>query len=188
MHWNRSNAIGLSKVACAYCHGDGVRTVWKTKEAPCNCVFRAVFRACFNRYRECVEAGKYSSMVSLEFCQGRDGGRTYSRKLEEYMADFCLVAKRTLDEDEHRTFRFYFLLGADWKLCSRQLKLDRGSLFHMVYRVQQKLGRAFAEIQPYPLYPVADYFAGTIRRVPPRSSSAAMPLGEVWAAELPLSA
>jgi len=188
MQWNRSNSIGLSRVACVRCEGAGVRTVWKIKEAPCNCVFRAVFRACFNRYRECVEVGKYSSAVSLEFSQGKDGGRTYGRKIEEYMADICLVARRTLDEDEHRAFRFYFLLGADSKLCCKRLKVDRGNFFHMVYRVEEKLGRAYAEVRPYALYPVADYFAGTVRRIPRPPPTGAMSLEERWDEGLPLSA
>lgn len=178
----------MSRVACSRCNGAGVRTVWKVKEAPCACVFRAVFRACLNRYRECVELGKYSSSVSLEFSQGKDGGRTYGRKIEEYMADLCLVAKRVLEEDEHQVFRFHFLLGADWKLCCRRLNMERGNFYHLVYRVEEKLGRAFAELRPYPLYPLSDYFAGAIRRGPTRASAEPLAGGELWDADLQLSA
>jgi len=102
------------------------------------------------------------------------------------MADFCLVAKRTLDRDEHRVFRFHFLLGADWKLCCRQLPMDRGTFFHCVYRIEKKLGRIFAELKPYPLYPVADYFAGSIRRAG-RVVPGAPPVEE-WRGGLLLSA
>jgi hypothetical protein len=131
---------------------------------PCNCVLRAIFRACFNRFRDCAGKGVRASAVSLEFCRGRDGRRTYSRKREEFMADFCLIGRRVLDSDEYRLFRFHFLLGADWRLCTRRLGLDRGNFFHSVYRIEQKLGRAFAETEPYSLYPVSDYFAGVIQR------------------------
>ena len=82
------------------------------------------------------------------------------------MADFCLVAKRTLDRDEHRVFRFHFLLGADWRLCCRQMKVDRGTFFHSVSRIEQNLGRAFARLEPYALYPLDEYFAGLIRGEP----------------------
>jgi hypothetical protein len=82
------------------------------------------------------------------------------------MADFCLISRRTLDEVEYRLFRYYFLLGADWRLCSRQLKLDRGTLFHSVYRIEKKLGRAFAETEPYALYPLDEYFGGVTRDRP----------------------
>jgi hypothetical protein len=80
------------------------------------------------------------------------------------MADFCLVSRRALNEQEHRIFRYHFLLGADWKLCCRKLNMDRGNFFHAVYSIEQKLGRTFAELEPYPLYPLRDYFSGTIHR------------------------
>ncbi len=187
MQWDRSNTFGLARVSCVYCKGEDRRSVWKTKEAPCNCVFRAAFRACLNRFRLCAATESYAGAVSLDFHQGCDGRRSYSRKKEEYMADFCLVAKRTLDRDEHRVFRFHFLLGADWKLCCRQLAMDKGTFFHFVYRIERKLGRTFAELQPYPLYPVEDYFAGCIHRVE-RSVPAAPPLAERWHTGLLLSA
>jgi hypothetical protein len=53
-----------------------------------------------------------------------------------------------LDDYEHRIFRYHFVLGADWRLCTRMLKMDRGNFFHIVYRIQQKVGRAFAETDP----------------------------------------
>ena len=39
------------------------------------------------------------------------GRRVVSRKKEEFMADFCLIAKRTLTDLKSRVFRYYFLLG-----------------------------------------------------------------------------
>ncbi len=167
MMWNRSTAIGLAKASCAFCQGHGLRPTRQQSEAPCRCVFRAVFRACFNRFRECEAKAEGISTVSLEHCNGREGRRTYSRKREEYMADFCLVSQRILDDFENRIFRYHFLLGADWRLCCRQMGIDRGTFFHTVYDVEQKLGRVFAEIEPYPLYPLNDYFGGVIQRGAP---------------------
>ena len=132
---------------------------------PCNCVFRAIFRACFARFRECASQEKYISRVTLDPLPGRDSRGAWGRKDEEYIADFCLVSRRVLTEFEHRIFKFHFLLGADWKLCCRQLKMDRGSFFHAVYRVQQKLGRVFREIEPYSLYPTNEYFHGPAKGV-----------------------
>ena len=104
------------------------------------------------------------SKVTLTLCAGKDRRLTWVRKDEDYVADFCLVSRRTLDEFEYKVFRFHFLLGADWKLCCRQMKIDRGTFFHAVYRIQQKLGRAFREVSPYPLFPLTEYFGGTVRR------------------------
>ena len=85
------------------------------------------------------------------------------------MADFCLVSRRVLDDFDHKIFRYHFLLGADWRLCCRQLGIDRGTIFHAIYRIEQQLGRAFAELKPYPLYPLNEYFGGTIQKNSGRS-------------------
>jgi hypothetical protein len=105
---------------------------------------------------------KHMSTVTLEFRRGREGHRTYGRRTEEYLADFQLVSQRELDPFEQRLFRYHFLLGADWKLCCRMLNMDRGNFFHAVYRIEQKLGRVFAELEPYGLFPVDEYFGGAI--------------------------
>jgi hypothetical protein len=80
------------------------------------------------------------------------------------MADFCLVSRRVLDEFAYKVFRYHFLLGADWKLCCRQLRIDRGTFFHTIYRIEQQLGRTFADLKPYPLYPLDEYFGGTVAK------------------------
>ena len=82
---------------------------------PCGCASRAIFRACYKRFRDCVMRGKYRSQVSFERASGGRTNRvTWSRKEEEYMADFTLVSRRVLDVWHYRLFRFHFLLGADW--------------------------------------------------------------------------
>lgn len=141
-----------------------MRPVLRGTEAPCSCVFRAVFRVCYRRFRECVALGAHTNAVTWEPCGGPQGYRAYSRKREEYMADFCLVSRRTLEDFEYHLFRVHYLLGADWKLCCRQLKMDKGNLFHHVYLIESRLGRVFAELTPYALYPVSEYFAGSTRR------------------------
>ena len=164
MKWNRSNAIGIARVSCKYCQGNGTRLVRNTREVPSNCIFRAAFRACLNRFRECAARGAHASTVSLDLSGGRESRRSYSRKTEEFMADFCLVSQRVLNDFDHKVFRYHFLLGADWKLCCRQMKMDRGLFFHTIYKIEQQLGRAFAELEPYPLYPVTEYFGGVVHR------------------------
>ncbi len=71
----------------------------------------------------------------------------------------------SLTEPENRIFKYHFLLGADWKLCCARLGMDRGNFFHAVYRIEQKLGRVFRELEPYSLFPVDDYFHGPSKNV-----------------------
>jgi hypothetical protein len=97
-------------------------------------------------------------------CQGYEVNASWTRNGENFMADFYLIAKRALAEDEFRLFRFHFLLGADWRLCCRRLDIDRGTFFHTIYRIEEKLGREYRETRPYCLYPIDEYFGGTVRR------------------------
>ncbi|MFB3776942.1 MAG: hypothetical protein ACE141_05000 [Bryobacteraceae bacterium] len=103
------------------------------------------------------------SRTSPERIAGREGRLVWGRKDEEYIADFCLVSRRALDDLEYGVFKFHFLLGADWKLCTRRLKMDRGNFFHTVYRIEQKLGRVYRELEPYGLFPLDEYFRGPRR-------------------------
>jgi hypothetical protein len=112
-----------------------------------------------------VTKEKFMSKVSLVPCRGKDRQMTFARLDEDYICDFCLVSRRSLDAFEYDVFRNHFLLGADWRLCCRQMKVDRGTFFHTVYRIQQKLGRVFRELEPYSLYPLDEYFAGKISRI-----------------------
>src|SRR5262249_6393219 len=127
--WNRSKTLALASNSCAYCQGTGMRLVYRNHCAACDCVFRAIFRICLGRFRECAMNEGLAGTVCWEFCGGPKGYRTYSRKREEYLADFELIAKRALNAEEYSIYRFYFVLGADWRLCVRQLKMDRGVLF-----------------------------------------------------------
>jgi len=160
MQWTRSETLALAQQSCTFCYGLGLRPGRSGASTPCNCVFRAVFRACYARFRHCASKEKYISRVSLEANPGRQRKSVWGLKNEEYIADFCLVSRRTLDEYEYTIFKYHFLLGADWKLCCRKLNIDRGTFFHEVYRIQQKLGRTFRELEPHALFPLDEYFNG----------------------------
>jgi hypothetical protein len=171
MEWTRSETLVLAMHNCTQCHGSGLRLGKKGAFAPCNCVLRAIFRICYDRFMRSVEQEKSVSRVSLEPHQGRHRPTTWGLKDEEYIADFCLVSRRTLTDFEHTLFRYHFLLGADWKLCARKLCIDRGTFFHAVYRIEQKLGRVFRELQPYALFPLDEYFHGPSRIGPGRATT-----------------
>lgn len=162
--WSRTEIVALAKESCTQCQGYGLRrSSRKGPGSPCNCVLRGIFKACYARFRQCIMKQQHVSTVRLEQVGGKDRRMTWGRKDEEYVADFCLVSRRVLDEEEYRIFKFHYLLGADWKLCCRRLNMDRGTFFHSVYRIQQKLGKVFRELEPYALYPLDEYFGGTVR-------------------------
>jgi hypothetical protein len=153
-----SDTLCLASQNCTFCFGRGARSRRNGASSVCPCVFRYIFRVCYARFIVCSDKEKHMSSVSLTRIPGPRRGATFARKDEEFMADFILIGRRTLDEVEQRVFKAHLLLGADWKLCCRQLRMDKGTFFHLVYRVMQKLGKAFAETKPYALFPIADYY------------------------------
>ena len=163
MNWTKSETLALAQQSCTHCYGLGLRPGRSGVSTPCNCVFRAIFRACYGRFQQCASKEKYVSRVSLEANPGRHRKSVWGLKNEEYMADFCLVSRRTLTEKEYSLFKFHFLLGADWKLCCRRMNIDRGTFFHSIYRIEQKLGKTFRELEPHALFPLDEYFNSTGR-------------------------
>ena len=124
--------------------------------------------------------------VRLEAMPASGGSYCWGMKDEEYMADFCLVSRRTLEEPEYSLFKYHFLLGADWKLCCQKLQLDRGNFFHGVYRIEQKLGRIFRELEPYPLFPVSEYFHGPLKGATSCLVPPVVPIRPAWRKNIPL--
>ena len=133
--------------------------------------------------------GTQTGSVAWEICGSQDGYRMYSRKREEFIADFCLISQRTLDDFGYKLLRYHYLLGGDWKLCCQHFQMDRGTYFHSIYRIENRLGRIFAEVKPYPIYPIDEYFGGTMHRERRRGSATELDLfGRDVPEELRLSA
>jgi hypothetical protein len=158
MEWTRSNTLALANKKCTICLGLGTRLSRRGTFTACDCVLRKIFKICLNRFRDCVEKEKHLSRVTMELHSGPNRRGTWGRKDEEYIVDFLKMAERTLTREEHKIFRYRYLLGADWQLCIRKMEMDRGTFFYMMYRVQVRLGQAFAETEPYGLFPLNEYF------------------------------
>ena len=167
MEWTHSDTIALASETCVRCHGLGIVDLERGGNRPCGCVLRAVFRLCYAKFTECATREKRLTPVLLE--PSPKGGRriTWGRKNEEFIADFLLVTRRALDPFEHAIFRYHYLLGASWPLCARRLGIDRGTFFHAVYRIQEKLGRTYRELRPYALFPLDEYFNGRTENTTP---------------------
>jgi hypothetical protein len=145
-----ANPQALADACCVRCSGTGVRLAWK-RGKDCQCAFRALFRACLRRYRACVSYPDQQPYFSHK--------RGSGFKSAEYAADFELTAKRALaGRIERDVFRLHMLLRGDWRLCCQKLRIDRGTFWHLVYRIEERLGRAFDAMAPYGLFP-RDYFA-----------------------------
>jgi hypothetical protein len=174
MTWDRSKVIALASQKCAYCYGLGLREAARgAKQAICGCVLRAIFNACYRRFRACSEDPGKIGRVTIDrlieqgnsygakpSVSGKRGTRAWGMKQQEYAADFVLIAKRTLGEatQAYKFFRIVFLLGADYRLACPKLGLEPGRFWHEKYRIEEALGRVLAETEPHPLWPIDEYF------------------------------
>lgn len=170
MEWTRSETIAMASATCVFCRGLGLRHTEKLGEArPCGCVFRRIFRACLERYQTCASNAQRIKPVTHEYFSGTRGLRSFGRRNEEFIADFEAISRRTLDAEEMDLLRLYFFQGHGWKTCADRLKSNRGAIFHMVYSIEEKLGRAFRETEPYSIFPIDEYFSGIAYRKVPAS-------------------
>ena len=136
MNWDTLDLTALGQASCGACEGTGGRLTKKGEIGPCECSLRAVFRVCYERFRQCVRRERRISQVSYkETPIGKSHRGTWSRKEEEYIADFETVSRRHLDDWHYKVFRYHFVLGADWRLCTRKLGISRGYFFHATYRI-----------------------------------------------------
>lgn len=128
----RSDLIGLASVLCAQCQGTGIVVAKRGKGTTCLCISRAIFRACFDRFKVASSGVHLMRPVSVEryVSSGGPRGRAGNgRKNEEYVADFTLVTKRTLNPWEWQLFSWHHLGGADWTVCAPSYTLAGATSF-----------------------------------------------------------
>lgn len=158
--WTRSIALPMSDPLCVHCEGAGlVRT--RNGVGPCRCVCRNICKAVVAECHKIVSSqGARCSQTAEK--GGRRGRRyTYQRPLEDFVADAFLIARRTLkNRNEWRVFQYAMLDDEPFEPMMRRTGLDRGNYFHLYYRVQVRLGKAWAETRPFGLWPLDEYFGG----------------------------
>ncbi len=170
--WNVPNQAGLwlgnASAACKACRGNGGSPTYRGAQlSMCDCVARQIFRACLAKYRD-LEHFSRETMVGWTGLQKQARSRAeacrYVRIAEDYRADFYLISKRYLNQREWALFQMYMLEGRTWRECAAQVQMDRGSLFHSIYRMERTLGRIFLTLKPYGLFPLDEYFNCVIGR------------------------
>lgn len=168
--WNTSLTLAVSSEECPLCEGNGMRWIrsrypGRGRWRPCRCALLGVFRCCYERWLQ-IESGDQISQVQYGIRADTAAYAGYSMPDLEYSADFVLLAKRHLtNATERAIFQLHFMEERDWRDCCRRLDMERGAFYHAVYRIEQRMGRVYAETQPYPLFPMENYFAG-VRRKP----------------------
>jgi hypothetical protein len=123
----------------------------------------AIFHECHQRFRECALMPKHLSQATLERSRGKNAAWAWTRPHENYISDFLAVARRALGEGtlEYRIFTARYVLGAAPALICAQMQMNRPTLEGMLDDIRARLGQAFSETQPFPLYPPAAYFTAS---------------------------
>jgi hypothetical protein len=145
--WRRRVSLAVSKEGCALCAGIGQRAVYGGTLRPCECALRGIFRACYGRYVQCRQRTQFGM---------------FDAKTVHFLADFASVSRRHLDEGEWEIFHSLFLEGRPLSVLAEKQGMERVKFYHRVYRIETVLGRAFAELIPYPLFPLDEYFGGRV--------------------------
>lgn len=108
----------------------------------------AAFRACHERYLEC-----------LEFCDGQSAS-PLSTAATDFVLDFDITARRALatNPDRYRLFQSRFLQNASCECCRIKFKLDSWKFASEIHAIEEIAGAAFAQAG---LFPLAPYFGVT---------------------------
>ena len=150
--WDPSETKGLAHKGCSYCNGEGMRRTPRFRIHPvCACVLRNIFRVCLNELLQIRWTRSYPSS------QARLQKGTWGRPWEEYDADFINVSRRVLTGWEWRLFEVHFIERKSERACAKLFKINRAD--PAIHNIEERLGRAFRELQPYPLYPLREYFS-----------------------------
>lgn len=141
MRWIQSETAPLAKQQCGLCFGLGiVQRRASLQDSPCGCVLREIFRICYEQFQE----------------SSRSFG---AHEHQQYALDFQIVARRHLSLEDYNIFREYFVNVLPWQGAALRLRLSRSGYFDRLYRIEERLGRAYADIRPHALYPTAAYLA-----------------------------
>lgn len=148
---NRLASLAAPK--CTDCGGTGLaRVTLLGVSGVCACVARSVCRRVLRDYL----------MLRDDPSTLPDGHRSYPGA--EYVADVESVARRSLTLRDWIIFQHHFLNGQPYNAAEFwRMGLDKGTFFHACRRIEARLGRVFAELEPCSLWPPNAYFGRQLR-------------------------
>ena len=106
------------------------------------------FRACHQRFEECLEFCDIQSASPLMEAAG------------SFVLDFDITARRAIgaNANRYRLFQLHFVGNTGRAECCSKLKLNHWTFASEVKVIQEVVGRAFTEAG---LFPLAPYFSPT---------------------------
>ena len=142
----------LADCHCAVCNGSGVRVdrvTWKQKL--CKCVYRSIARRCLWEYERI-------QLHPTPLPRRRKRGSAWDMPRHEWAADFWMTVSRVLTDREFTVWSWMRLHRLPWFQVAAAAGLDRGNLFHELYRAEEKIGRDALWLTPHSLWPPRHYY------------------------------
>jgi hypothetical protein len=141
----------LADERCAHCFGGGVRTSLRgLRREICPCVYRAIARRCAKEYL-------YVTAAPSTKPRYRPHKASYDMPHHEWVADFWRLMCKTLSPLQVRIWFGMRIYQLSWKEISRDVGLDRGSIFRELYRADRSIGERVCSLKPYPLWTPRQY-------------------------------
>ena len=154
-----ASVIALAKTGCETCNGLGRQD----GGAVCHCVHHRVFNTVMAKFRYCAVTVWPAPRRFDHFINSSARPNSGHRMMnQDFVADVHLAAKRTLTAEDFKLFRYRYCLGADARLCARQLGMTPESCVQRLQAIEARLGQAFRNMRPYALYPLDQYFHARI--------------------------
>jgi hypothetical protein len=152
---SRSTVLALANANCPRCFGLGNDLkIPEDKDPTCACIYRLVFRIVINRYLEIACSSRSASRL---YCHSVFG---VSRPDEEFLADVeCNVRRALADEPLlYRIWRMHVVDNNSPEFIGRAKRLDPQVVRLELAKIAVICGSRFANVEPYPLFPVDNYF------------------------------
>ncbi len=124
----------LASEKCPQCEGSGVRcTLKRLKSHICPCVYRSIARRCAVRW-QIIQMAPETKPRQLR-CR-------YDMPRAEWAADFWMTTRAAVDGTHWLIWRNIRLYNERVDVVQRELRMDRGTFFHALYRAEQVIGHA----------------------------------------------
>ena len=135
---------------CTHCSGSGLRvSLAGLKQEICACVYRCIARRCTHEYLLIEHIPKP--------IPARRRAVFFSMPRHEWAADFWMLVQRELAPKDLDIWYGMRVLQLPWRDVTRRARVDRGTLFHALYRAEAIIGKACLWLKPHSLWPPRVY-------------------------------
>jgi hypothetical protein len=137
----------LADESCRQCAGSGIRTTLvRLRQEICPCVYRSIARRCAWEF-------KVIESIPQTVPRRRQGGTAFDWPRHEWAADFWMLVQRTLTNRlDHAVWVNMRLRDLQWQQVAAIVDVDRGMVFHRLYRADELIGEAVVWLKPYALW------------------------------------